>query len=94
MSKRRFLYLTSFSVGVGIGLLGERLGRTLDRTALLGLFGVLTLAFLIGHAQRPAWMVPGAPLTALTATTLVSLVVTASAFIAYVVEFFIRGGGR
>ncbi len=94
MKGRRLLYLTCFAVGVGIGLLGVHLGRTLDRTALLGLFGVLALAFLIGHVQRPAWKGAGTRLPALTATTLVSLVITTAAFIAYVVEFQILGGGR
>ena len=94
MNRRRLLYLTCFAVGVSISLLGERLGRTLDRTALLGLFGILALAFLIGHVQRPTWMGAGTRLPALTATTLVSLVITTAAFIAYVVEFQILGGGR
>ncbi len=94
MKKRHLLYLVSFLTGVGIVLLGERLGRTLDRTATVSLFGVLTIAFLIGHCQRRDWRAPQARLSALTATSLVSLVVTATAFIAYVFEFFIRGGGR
>ena len=94
MKKRYLLYLVCFLVGVGIVLLGQRLGRTLDRTAALGLLGILTIAFLIGHCQRRDWRAPQGRLSALTATSLVSLVVTATAFIAYVFEFFIRGGGR
>jgi hypothetical protein len=94
MKPRYVPYLTSFLVGVGIVLLGGRLGRALDLIADLGLFGILTIAFLIGHCQRREWRAPHARLSAVTATSLVSLVVTAIAFIAYVFEFFIRGGGR
>ena len=94
MNRRRVLYLTCLAIGVGIGALGVHLGRTLDRTALLGLFGIFALAFLIGHVQRPAWMGAGNRLPALTATTLVSLVITTAAFIAYVVKFQLLGGGR
>ena len=94
MNRRRLLYVTCFAVGVGIGLLGVHLGRTLDRTAFLGLMGILALAFLIGHVQRPAWLGAGTRLPALTATTLVSLVITTVVFIAYVLDFHILGGGR
>ncbi len=93
--KRRLLYLAFLLAGVGIGLLGAKLGRTLDRTPLLGLFGALTIAFLIGHGQRRLWRgVPAARLPAVTVASLVSLVVTAIALIAYVAGFLIRGGGR
>ena len=55
-------------------------------------FGVLVLATLLGHRRqlRPAnTRAPG-----LTATLLVSLTVTTLAFIGYVTDVFIRGGGR
>ena len=92
MKPRYLLYLGSFLTGVSLEQIGEHLGRRLDTTATVGLVGVLVLATLLGHRRqlRPAnTRTPG-----LTVTLLVSLTVTTLAFIGYVTDVFIRGGGR